>query len=56
MTQKELAERLGVSESAISRDECNDYHGISVERAQRILDALEGQTTLMIARPLAKAA
>lgn len=38
--QKELAERLGVSESSISRDEKNEYHGISTERAQRILEAL----------------
>lgn len=51
MTQKALAERLGVSESVISRDERNDYHGISVERAQRILDALEGQATLVVTPP-----
>jgi DNA-binding XRE family transcriptional regulator len=53
MTQRELAERLGIAESAISRDERNDYHGISIERAQRILDALEGQAT-MIVSPLAQ--
>lgn len=40
MTQKELAERLGVSASQVSRDERNDYHGITVDRAQRIMDAL----------------
>jgi DNA-directed RNA polymerase specialized sigma subunit len=38
--QKELARRLGVSEAVISRDERNEYHGIGIERAQRILDAL----------------
>ena len=48
MTQKELAERLSVSEGVVSRDERNDYHGISVERAQRILDALEGHITLVV--------
>lgn len=51
MTQKQLAERLGVAESAVSRDERNDYHGISLERAQRILDALEGQTTIVVNPP-----
>jgi len=51
LTQKELADRLGISEGVISRDERNDYHGISVERAQRILDALEGQATLLVTPP-----
>lgn len=51
MTQKQLAERLGVAESAVSRDERNAYHGISLERAQRILDALEGQTTIVVNPP-----
>jgi DNA-directed RNA polymerase specialized sigma subunit len=41
LTQRELAERLGVSEAQVSRDERNEYHGITLERAQRILDALE---------------
>lgn len=40
LSQRELAERLGVSESVVSRDERNEYHGITVERAQKILDAL----------------
>jgi DNA-binding XRE family transcriptional regulator len=40
LTQHELADRLGVAPSQISRDESNEYHGISVERAQRILEAL----------------
>jgi len=40
LTQQELAERLGVAPSQVSRDETNDYHGISVDRAQRILEAL----------------
>lgn len=40
LTQRELAERLGVSEAVVSRDERNEYHGITVERAQRLLDAL----------------
>jgi DNA-directed RNA polymerase specialized sigma subunit len=40
LTQRELAERLGVSESQVSRDERNEYHGITIERAARVLDAL----------------
>ncbi len=40
LSQKELAERLNVSESQVSRDERNEYHAITVDRAQRIMDAL----------------
>jgi transcriptional regulator with XRE-family HTH domain len=40
MTQRELAEKLRVHESQVSRDERNEYHGITVERASRILDAI----------------
>ncbi|NLS96091.1 MAG: helix-turn-helix transcriptional regulator [Planctomycetaceae bacterium] len=38
--QRELAERLGSHESQVSRDERNEYHGITIDRAARILDAL----------------
>ena len=37
---RELALRLGVHESQVSRDERNEYFGIALERAVRILDAL----------------
>ena len=40
-SQKELAERLEVSEAQVSRDERNEYHGIKVERAQRILETMD---------------
>jgi ribosome-binding protein aMBF1 (putative translation factor) len=40
LTQRELAERMGAHESLVSRDERNEYHGITLERAARILDAL----------------
>ena len=40
ITQRELAQRLGVDESQVSRDERNEYYGITLERAQRVLDAL----------------
>lgn len=40
MSQRELARRLGVHESQVSRDERNEYFGITLERAMRILEAL----------------
>lgn len=40
LSQRELARRLEVHESQISRDERNEYFGITLERATRILDAL----------------
>jgi DNA-binding XRE family transcriptional regulator len=40
LNQRELAEKLGVNESQISRDERNEYHGITLERAAKILEAL----------------
>ena len=40
LTQRELAERLGVHESQVSRDERNDYHGVTIDRANRIIGAL----------------
>lgn len=45
LTQRELAERLDVSESQISRDERNEYHGITVDRANRVLEALDVEIT-----------
>lgn len=44
ITQRELADRLGVHESQVSRDERNEYHGITVERAGRILEAVGADT------------
>jgi ribosome-binding protein aMBF1 (putative translation factor) len=40
ISQRDLAERLGVHESQVSRDERNEYFGVKVERAMKILDAL----------------
>ena len=40
MTQRQLAERLDVNETMVSRDERNEYHGITVDRAKRVIDAL----------------
>jgi ribosome-binding protein aMBF1 (putative translation factor) len=40
ISQRELAKRLKVHESQVSRDERNEYFGITLERAMKILDAL----------------
>jgi DNA-binding Xre family transcriptional regulator len=40
ISQRELARRLEVHESQVSRDERNEYYGITLERAVKILDAL----------------
>lgn len=40
ISQRELAKRLGVHESQVSRDERNEYFGVTLERAIKILDAL----------------
>ena len=40
MSQRELARRLDVHESQVSRDERNEYFGITLERAIKVLDAL----------------
>ncbi len=54
LTQQELAERLGVSAAQVSRDERNEYHGVTVERAQLILDRLgERLTARLDEKPVA---
>jgi DNA-binding Xre family transcriptional regulator len=40
MTQRELAEKLGTKESAVSRDERNEYHGISMDKMDRLAAVL----------------
>jgi len=51
--QRDLADRLGVDESVVSRDERNEYRGITVERVQRILQALGERVELTVAPKLA---
>lgn len=48
MTQAELARKLQVDESQVSRDERNEYRGVTVERAQRILSAMEEQVVISV--------
>jgi len=52
LTQQQLAERLGVAPSQVSRDENNEYHGISVDRAQRILEALGARFEAHLTEPI----
>jgi len=52
LTQRELAERLGVHESQVSRDERNEYHAITVDRAGRILDALGVELRSVFEQPI----
>lgn len=40
LSQRQLAEQLGVHETQVSRDERNEYFGITLERAAKILDSL----------------
>ena len=58
LSQRELAEKLDVHESQVSRDERNEYFGITVERAGRILDALGVEITTRVEKvpALAKSA
>lgn len=49
LSQRELADMLGVHESQVSRDERNEYHGVTVQRAAAILDALGAQLTSHVA-------
>ena len=48
MTQRELAQRMGVNESQVSRDERNEYAGVTLDRAQRILEALQVTLTTSV--------
>lgn len=48
MTQRELAAKLEVHETQVSRDERNEYHGVSVERAMKILTALGVRLTTQV--------
>lgn len=51
LTQRELASRLGVPEASVSRDERNEYHNITLDRAQRILDALGERVVIDVMEP-----
>lgn len=40
VSQKDLADKLGVSPAQISRDERNEYFGATIEKIQKVIDAL----------------
>ena len=40
LSQQELADRLGVSASQVSRDERNEYYGATLERLQEVMEAM----------------
>jgi len=54
LSQKEFAEELGVSESQVSRDENNEYHGITLDKAQRILETFNIRFKAEIEEPVSK--
>ncbi len=49
ITSVHRSRRRGVDESVVSRDERNEYRGITVERAGRILQALGERIELTVA-------
>lgn len=53
LTQNDLAKLLDVSPSVVSRDEADEYHNISVERAQTIMELLKVRVEIRLepARP-----
>ena len=48
LSQKELAERLSVSEAQVSRDENDEYYNVAPEKAQRVLEALGGKVEIRV--------
>lgn len=53
MSQRDMAALLGVHESQVSRDERNEYYGITAQRAQEIIDTLKGKIEIIV-RPHAE--
>ena len=51
LSQRQLAERLGVHESQVSRDERNEYHGVTLDRAARILEVLGVELRATVVAP-----
>jgi transcriptional regulator with XRE-family HTH domain len=51
ISQRELAKRLDVHESQVSRDQRNEYLGITLERVIKILDALNVRLRTKVETP-----
>jgi len=56
LTQRQLAQRLGVDEALVSRDERNEYHNIGIGRATRILEVLGARLRTVVELPVPSAA
>lgn len=48
ISQRALAKRLNVHETQVSRDERNEYFGITLERASKILEAMNVRLTTKV--------
>ena len=48
MTQSQLAERLGVAEAQVSRDERHEYYGATTEKVEKVMKAMNMVTTINI--------
>lgn len=46
MSQRALAQKLGVNESQVSRDERNEYSSVTLERTCLVLEAVGAEVTL----------
>ena len=53
VTQRGLADRVGVAEQQVQRWEANDYSGVSLRRLQEIIDALDVNITEKVRFPVA---
>jgi ribosome-binding protein aMBF1 (putative translation factor) len=54
LSQRELADRLEVHVAQVSRDERTEYHGVTMERATRVLDMLGANIQIRFQPPSAK--
>lgn len=52
LSQRQFAKRLDVHPTQVCRDERNEYHGITIERAAAILDAFNLELDSFFKRPL----
>lgn len=50
ISQRQLAEKMGVHETQVSRDEKNEYHAASLDRVQKLLDVM-GVTLITRVQP-----
>lgn len=48
MTQAELANKLGVSESQVSRDERHEYYGATTEKIETVMESMGMKATINI--------